>query len=67
MTTQTLNMNSTQHSLIEITKLAKKVATELLRYDKLNTESIALINAITAFAYQEKCSKEVHKIIFQDN
>lgn len=56
-------MNPTQHSLIEITKLAKKVAAELLRHDKRNTESIALLNALAAFAYQEGCSTEVRDII----
>ncbi len=56
-------MNPTQQTIIEITKIAKKVAAELLRHDKRNVESIDLLNAITAFAYQEGCSREVREII----
>ena len=58
-------MNLTQHSLVEITKIAKKVAVELLQYDKKNADSIALLNALAAFAYQEKCSAEVRDIIIE--
>lgn len=56
-------MTTVQHSLVEITKIAKKVAVELLKHDKKNADSIALLNALTAFAYQEGCSAKVREII----
>jgi len=58
-------MTLTQNSIVEVTKIAKKVAVELLKYDKRSAESIALLNALAALAYQEGCSAEVRDIIIE--